>query len=366
MDYGDSPSGDYFVDCGSASVSVLRAIFGAWITICVAIVAISLRSVYCSLIKRRLFKGDKGAKPISLWNVTPAQTPSEVFTLRRKLARNLRQGQYLYVIISLVCVLAAITSSLSTTIANRTIVTNKSNRTVAVSGRLAGDGVGVIQRPVGTIALTLPRIRALENAGAPLDQFFDFLPDDTSGWVYRAEEWNNTWQGRCTYALHPAVDLVVYPSVNSTFQDEVPLLGSRLPAWATVGHNLQGVQYNVWRFTSPSNDSGYFQDCVITYAFFTAGTDVENAPYLNVSFANILLHNVGAAPPRSGQFVQTAFKSDVHVVDCMFNNSKPEFPNQAFPVGSGETPPNFAVNVAAVSHFCTNAASRPLLKAKYV
>ena len=39
----------------------------------------------------------------------------------------------------------------------------------------------------------------LEAAGFPMDQLLDFLPDMSQPWVYREDEWNNTWRAQCTF-----------------------------------------------------------------------------------------------------------------------------------------------------------------------
>src|SRR5947209_3691863 len=45
---------------------------------------------------------------------------------------------------------------------------------------------------------------ALADAGFPTDQLLDFLPDISRPWVYREDEWNNTWHAQCTlYPLTP-------------------------------------------------------------------------------------------------------------------------------------------------------------------
>jgi hypothetical protein len=39
----------------------------------------------------------------------------------------------------------------------------------------------------------------IEAAGFPTDQLLDFLPDMSQPWVYREDEWNNTWRAQCTF-----------------------------------------------------------------------------------------------------------------------------------------------------------------------
>jgi hypothetical protein len=39
----------------------------------------------------------------------------------------------------------------------------------------------------------------LADAGFPSDQLLDFLPDISQPWVYREDEWNNTWHAQCQF-----------------------------------------------------------------------------------------------------------------------------------------------------------------------
>ena len=84
------------------------------------------------------------------------------------------------------------------------------------------------------------RIQALDRAQAPLDQLFDFVPDDTTNWVFVQEEWNNTWLGECAFHKYPAVDLMVLNNTSVMYQDVLPGLGTLLPTWATLDPSKQG------------------------------------------------------------------------------------------------------------------------------
>ena len=133
----------------------------------------------------------------------------------------------------------AIISAASTSIANRTVESNIVNRGGLVSGRL----VSPWGEAVGTRVELTARVQALDHANAPLEQLFDFVSNDTWGWIFVGQEWNSTWQGRCSYNLYPAVNLHLYSTKSSSFQDEIPLLGTVLPQWATVDPNRQGTAY---------------------------------------------------------------------------------------------------------------------------
>jgi hypothetical protein len=196
-----------------------------------------------------LLANNQGA--INLWRISPASTPSEVFELRVLLIRALDRGDWFYVAASLICLGSALIGIASTSIVDHAVVSNVVDRTAVVRGRLVTRAHSTLTAAAGNVSR---RIAAIDHANAPLEELFDFVPDDESGWVFRAEQWNNTWKGKCTYCLHPAVDLVVYPTNSTYFQDEVPLLGNWLPKWATVDPKSQGTAYAEFFIGADAND----------------------------------------------------------------------------------------------------------------
>ncbi|TDL15307.1 hypothetical protein BD410DRAFT_902659 [Rickenella mellea] len=251
-------------------------------------------------------------KFVSLWDISPATNPAEVFDLRAILARAVYQRNTLFFIASIACVGAAIVSAASTTTANNTFVRNRVIPHRVVDGRLVTHEHASLS---GAVVNVTSRAEALAKAQAPLNQLFDFAPDDSSEWVFVAEQWNNTWTGNCTFSMHPAVDLVVYPTNSSNFQDEVPLLGSYLPQWATIDPTRQGTAYSgFYTGAGVVNDSGAWRDLLV----------------INISFANFLAHNVGRYSTSSDGFVQSSLKSDVYVVECILTNSAPGIEDQAY------------------------------------
>ena len=232
----------------------------------------------------------------------------------------------------------AIISAASTSIANRTVESNIVNRGGLVSGRL----VSPWGEAVGTRVELAARVQALDHANAPLEQLFDFVSNDTWGWIFVGQEWNSTWQGRCSYNLYPAVNLHLYSTKSSSFQDEIPLLGTVLPQWATVDPTRQGTGYSGFYYDPDNNGTGAFRDNINTYFFGS----VPEAGNFNISLANVLLHNVGRT--SSGKFQETSFKSDVHVVECMFNNTVPGFVPVDEPYGPTWQYKNAVMNVADV------------------
>ena len=344
MVQGNFAGHDYFIDCGLGSRSTIRAIFGAYITLCVAIVAACFRSMYRSWIRRKLLNHQPHQPQVSLWSISPTTTIKEVFELRSTLARNLFRGEIFYTLTSLACIVVAIISAASTSIANRTVDSNSVPRSALVSGRLVTSEHNSLSGATVKIAA---RVQALDHANAPLEQLFDYVPDDASGWIFVGQEWNNTWQGRCSYHFYPAVDLHVYSTNSSSFQDEIPLLSTFLPQWATVDPTRQGTDYSGFYHDPNNNGTGTYRDNLNTYIFGSVpdAGGFRDFTSINISLANVLLHNVGKT--SSGKFQETSFKSDVHVVECMFNNTVPGFVDQSYgPTGHYA---NAVANVALVS-----------------
>ena len=66
-----------------------------------------------------------------------------------------------------------------------------------------------------------------------------------------------------------AIELVVYPTDSSSYQDELPLLGNYLPQpeWATVDPTRQGATSAGFYNGADTNGTGHWRDVVVTYVF---------------------------------------------------------------------------------------------------
>ncbi|KAF9532493.1 hypothetical protein CPB83DRAFT_846882 [Crepidotus variabilis] len=169
------------------------------------------------------------------------------------------------------------------------------------------------------------RITALDKAGAPLTELFDYIPNDEQDWIYDPNQWNNTWKPKCAYEVHEVAQLHVYPSNSSAYQDQIPSLGAYVPTWATIYPDRQDVDTAGFYEGKLVNGSGNWRDLLVTYIFVSwPGSDPLNGNNVpstaNISFVNFLAHHVGR-DASSGWFEETAFKSDVHVVDCAYTNT---------------------------------------------
>jgi hypothetical protein len=136
MAQGNFDNGEFFVDCPEISLFLLRAIFGVWINVCIAVVTFCVLSIFRSQVRRQLISDDPRKRFVNLWRVSPAVTSFEVFQLRSILMRALLGGNFFYALASVFCVISAIISAASTTISNHVIVTNSVVRQSVVSGHL--------------------------------------------------------------------------------------------------------------------------------------------------------------------------------------------------------------------------------------
>ena len=316
MVQGNFANGDYFINCDFISLSALRATFGVWINVCVATIAICIRSIFRYRIKHFLLSDER---KVNLWRTSPAVTTSEVFELRGILARALMEGDFAYVFASAFCVVTALVGAASTVISNHAVVMNPVIRDAVVPGQNVTHSHNSLS---GALIDVSTRVTVLDRAKAPLNELFDFVPSDNAHWIYKATQWNNTWRGDCTFTKHDAVELKVYASNSSDYyQDVVPLLGHYIPAWA-VDPAKQGAYYvGLWESQQDHNDTGSWTNVIATYVFGTAPANdpTWTTKFANVSIVNYLAHGIGRDP--QGMFIETAFKSDVHVVECSFVNA---------------------------------------------
>ena len=317
MVQGNFQNGDYFIDAPGISQSALRAIVGVWINIWIATIALCIRFIFRSQVKKRI---TSGLGEVSLWRVSPAVTSSEAFELRGILARALVKGDFSFVIVSTFCIVTAIVGAAGTVISNHAVQNNTVVRNTVVQGRLVTKEHFSLG---GALLQVSTRVDVLTKANAPLAELFDFAPSDDSQWTYEPNQWNNTWKGNCSFAKHEAVELVVYPTNSTEYQDEIPLLGNYIPSWATVDRSKQGVAYSGFYIDAAINGTGEWRDQVVTYVFGSAPADVVgfSEQNTNISIVNYLAHHIARDDPDDGTYLETSFRSDVHTVDCQFVNS---------------------------------------------
>jgi len=315
MAQGNFANGEYFIDCPGISQSALRAIFGVWINICIAAIALCIRFIFRAQIQKRITLGPQGG--VSLWRVSPAMTPSEAFEMRGILAKALMKRDFAFVFVSTFCIVTAVVGAASTVISNHAVGMNSVVRDAIVQGRLVTNEHSSVSNALIQVKA---RADALNGANAPLDELFDFAPGDDSKWIYKPSQWNNTWKGSCSFAKHEAVELTVYPTNSTAYQDEVPMLGDYIPSWATVDLSRQGVSHVGFYIGANDNGTGAWRDMVVTYIFGSTPVGHVALPErsMNLSIVNYLAHHIARDNLGNSWYLESKFRSDIHTAECQF------------------------------------------------
>ena len=155
----------------------------------------------------------------------------------------------------------------------------------------------------------------LSKAGFPLDQILDFIPDPNVDWVYRKNEWNNSWSLACKKT------------------PETPFSLRTTNNCSDITTNIEGLEaafdprnwyYYAWDFTDNSSGDDFEED-VLLYFYGYSGRDWDEADFtyrrLDMTIAEVHLHDskgnssddTGSCPFVAGTVGGAAFTR----VDCM-------------------------------------------------
>jgi len=80
---------------------------------------------------------------------------------------------------------------------------------------------------------------SLERAGFPYNQLLDFLPDTSTHWVYRPEEWNSPWSMNCRYTKSTPISLKTTGDCDYLYA-EVPGLDKIIPDSPDIWYYTEG------------------------------------------------------------------------------------------------------------------------------
>ena len=81
-------------------------------------------------------------------------------------------------------------------ISNSAIRNDTVVRDVVVQGRLVTNNFTFESGSTQVRISESDRAEALNNVNAPLDELFDFVPRGDSKWIYKPNQWNDTWKGK--------------------------------------------------------------------------------------------------------------------------------------------------------------------------
>ncbi|KIW78085.1 hypothetical protein Z517_07918 [Fonsecaea pedrosoi CBS 271.37] len=144
---------------------------------------------YWSLGARQAAKGK--AVPVS--SLLSLNTPGEAIDILLLLKSHAFQ-HWNIVAQSLVVIALSITTILSGPIAKYSTRLTEVVVHTEVNGHLAQRTDNSM--PVSQVPWNLTQT-SLERANFPVDQLLDYIPDTSDFWVYRPDEWNNTWSMSC-------------------------------------------------------------------------------------------------------------------------------------------------------------------------
>jgi hypothetical protein len=131
-------------------------------------------------------------------------------------------------------------------------------------------------------------IASLDQAGFPYDQLLDYLPDTLVPWIYKPEEWNNSWTMDCKYTYSTPITL--YDTGNcSDIYSEIPGLNDIVPP-SKYGSNIWVDATSVAYAKRPIT-----QDALVAVAG-TQYNDVDNATNITygmtIALALVHLHEL--------------------------------------------------------------------------
>jgi hypothetical protein len=134
-------------------------------------------------------------------------------------------------------------------------------------------------------------ITSLDQAGFPYNQILDYLPDSNTldPWVYKPEEWNNSWAMDCRYTYLTPITLYDTGncSSNSTIYSEIPGLDDIIPA-NKYGANVQYDYGYYWE-----GDSNMNKDTLMAMIGwkYNNNDNTTNITYdMSITLASVHLH----------------------------------------------------------------------------
>jgi len=200
---------------------------------------------------------------------------------------------------------------------------------------------------------------SLTNANFPMDQLLDFLPDTTIPWVYKEDEWNNTWRAKCNFdpvtpiSLKATGNYSAYPQFDVFI--EIPELSKIIPS------QFLDAKTGAWHASLGSwTQYGRYQDVIIFYVQTIQPKEYDNYTQdvsMGLLMSAIWLHDAPMAPVDNngnsngtfgigpiGKSSYTRAICDLERSPSSINNNYTAFPNL-------EDPLDDAVSDAMENHY---------------
>jgi len=135
---------------------------------------------------------------------------------------------------------------------------------------------------------------SLDRARFPENQLLDFLPDTSTHWIYKAEEWNSTWSMDCTYAGPIQISLETTGNCDHLYA-EVPGLGKVIPDSPDIWYFTEGFYVNRTSWKD-----------VLLFLYEPIYYDYDNDTFLthnmSITIAAVHLHNLAKSSNNSCNF----------------------------------------------------------------
>lgn len=132
----------------------------------------------------------------------------------------------------------------------------------------------------------------LDRAGFPEDQLLDFLPSNEVEWVYRENEFNNSWSFNCRQTPQTFIDLYVTDNCTG-FVYEIPNINQVI----SFDEWTAGEESGWWRsfggfYSSPTTEKDIL---LFIYAYRNGDYTERGDTYrsMNFSLASVHMHNLG-------------------------------------------------------------------------
>lgn len=155
-----------------------------------------------------------------------------------------------------------------------------------IDGLLAGRFDNTMEASQVTWNLTQ---ESLDNAGFPTDQLLDYMPNSNNLWIYRPEEWNNSWTMQCKPTESTAIDMV-FTSDCTTLESK---LGSGLLAAFPSLRYFSNFSY--WSTSDYNTNGTYIKDLLIfLYAANYSDWDESSSTHRRVDMQLTALYSHGA------------------------------------------------------------------------
>lgn len=266
--------------------------------LCVVLIFTSSRYFWQRTVAK-ILKGHDVSVPALLTFTTPGEI-IDVFTMFKAV---LFQSKYVvFSIQGTIVIFSSLSAMFAGPITRYSTRNSETTELQSVQGRLATRSLSC---DVNDIVRWQEVYQSLESADFPLDRLLDFLPGNTTDWVYNAVEWNETYSMACNFTPQTTVQLNATGNyVNDTLlylYDEIPGLWNILSPGFRQDDILHNMFYDGYR--DPAN--GIWDDVIVwdyveltpanvsdqdnsttqwqTLAFTVVATYMKGAPEFNLT-----------------------------------------------------------------------------------